>query len=316
MGDITSALALACEFRKYGDEVFFIINNNNSVCQLLIDNNFYFKCVEQLDEIENILKTYYNLIILIQLNTPIDEGLIYRKYTNILVTIDDVGPTALLANIRINPLYPINNSLSDFQYISLSPIYQKKHKCKRIIKKHISNILVTQGGSDTYGFTPKIVKSLYPITRNIKLNIILGPNFRNENQLIEALRTSQQSFQLIKGTKDLSQYILDADIAITAGGNTLFECACLGTPAIVVCGERFEIGTSKRLEQLGFGIHLGFGDDVEKEKIYCAVSSVINNYELRLKMSRIGKKIIDGLGIERIRKKIHDYSKNDTTQKN
>ena len=54
-----------------------------------------------------------------------------------------------------------------------------------------------------------------------------------------------------------------ADLAITAGGLTLFELACVGTPALVVCAERWGVETAERLAREGAAMHLGFGGDLD-----------------------------------------------------
>ena len=164
----------------------------------------------------------------------------------------------------------------------------------------MENILITQGGSDTYGFTPKIIKALSFIPTDISVNVILGSNFSHDIELENVLSKSPRKFNIIKGKNNLSDLMLETDLAISAGGNTLFELACLGVPTIVVCGETFEVDTANRLGEKGFGINLGFGKDINENDIYKAANELICNTNLRLKMSIKGKELIDGSGIKRM----------------
>lgn len=300
MGDITSSLALAKEFSKRGHGLSFVVNRNPKVVECLSLENFPIIMEDQFYQKPTVYNQLYDIIIANQLNTPVYEMNQLREKSKILVTIDDVGEGSQLADLRFNVLYPIANSISDFKYIPLASTFQKKHSLPISIKKHVKNIVVTQGGSDTYGFTPTIVKALHCLSANICCNIVLGPNYVHFVQLEEALQGIKASTKIIQGESDLSNLMLEADLAISAGGITLFELACLGIPTIVVCGETFEEVTANRLQSEGFGINMGFGKQLDETKFQNAVINLISNDGLRLKMGLRGKELIDGLGFTRM----------------
>jgi spore coat polysaccharide biosynthesis predicted glycosyltransferase SpsG len=305
MGDVTSSLALAGEFRGKGHEVLFIINENDGVIHLIEKNGFDYSIGESLDEITHCIEGRQNDVsVLIQLNTPEEEALIFKNNSGMLVTIDDTGPSAKMADMRFNVLYPIEDSYTGFEYITLSSVFQKKHTNNRVIKETVDNILVLQGGSDTYGFIPKIVKALFNIPENISMNVIIGPNFAHDRELDQVLQKTARKFNIIRDINDLSDLMLMADVVITAGGIALFELACLGVPAIVICGERFEEETAQRFQDEGFGINLGFGRDVNEKAIYGALKRLMVSFNLRTAMSERGKALVDGRGIERISERI------------
>lgn len=301
MGDVTSSLALAEEFKNQGHEIFFMINNNKNVMNLVSQRAFEGTIAESIAEIGKALnQNTFDITILNQLNTSQDETMALKSHSKMLVTIEDTGIGAQLADLRFNILYPIDNSISDFKFIPLAHSFQNKHSIPKLIKEKVENILITQGGSDTYGFTPKIIKALYAIPADININVIIGPNFSHNIELNEMLDNAPRKFNLISGKHDLSDLMLESDLAISAGGNTLFELACLGVPAIVICGEPFEVGTADRIEKEGFGINLGFGEYLDKKDIYNEVNKLICDTALRSKMSKKGKDLIDGKGITRI----------------
>ncbi len=300
MGDVTSSLAIAEEFRNTGYKVAFILNANKNVIGLVSQADFEYHIAESMTELTNCMEDKnIDIAILNQLVTPEEEALLFKKSSKMLVTIEDTGISAKLADLRFNVLYPVAEYITDFKYIPLAPIYQEKHKNDRQIKEKVENILVTQGGSDTYGFTPKIMKALYSITTDIDINVVIGPNFSNDNELNKALDNAPRKFKIISGRNDLSGIMLQADLAVSAGGNTLFELACLGVPSVVVCGEPFEAITAGRLEKEGFCINLGFDKDVDERKLHKTVNSLIDNAGRRQKMSTKGKELIDGRGVKR-----------------
>lgn len=310
MGDVTSSLALAEEFRKTGHKVAFILNANKNVISLVSQAGFEFHIAENMEGITACMENKkVDIAILNQLETPEEEALLFKKHSKMLVTIEDTGVSAKLADLRVNVLYPIDDSITDFKYIPLAPVYQEKHKIAKHIKEKTENILVTQGGSDTYGFTPKILRALYSIPNDININVVLGPNFSHDQELNEVVNKAPRKYNLIRGVKDLSDLMLEADLAISAGGNTLFELACIGIPTIVVCGEPFEVRTAERMQQAGFGINLGFGRDVDGKRITETASAILNDHSTRTAMSRRGKELVGGQGAHKIIEIVIDTDK-------
>ena len=189
----------------------------------------------------------------------------------------------------------------------MSPVFQQKHYIPKVNKEQVETILVTQGGSDTHGYTPKIIRALYDIPNDINFNVIIGPNFSHYQELDEALHDAPRNFTIIKDKGDLSELMFQADLAISAAGITLFELACMGVSTIVICGELYEVETANRLQKVGFGINLGFGKYIEEKKISNTVFQLMNDINSRLTMSKKGKELIDGNGVKRMVENIVEY---------
>ena len=300
MGDITSSLAMADEMKRCNvGEIGFIINNQARVIQLIIERGY--RVIDENDfYTDPDVYGKADIIIVNQLDTPPEEMRILKRCSRMLAAIDDTGAGADLADLCFNVLYPIAGSISDFSYIPLSPVYQEKHNVMKTIKDRVDNVLVLQGGSDTYGFTPKIVKALGFLPDDITVNVVLGPNFQHQTELQIVLAELSRKVNLLTGLTDLSEVMQEADLAISAGGITLFELACLGVPTIVVCAEEFEAITARRVEKSGFGVNLGFGRDLTSEQIQTAATKLINDQEMRAKLSRRSTEIIDGRGTPRM----------------
>lgn len=301
MGDVTSSLALALEFRNRGFRVQFIINNDSKSKELIAANGFGYAVAEKTTDLIRYLQgRNFDIVILNQLNTAIGQARTLKAHSKLLVTIEDVGKSVALADMHFNVLYPILGALTDFKYIPLSEVFQNKHRIKKKILSCVKNIIITQGGSDTYGFTPKIVRALYDIPASVTVSVIIGPNFKHDVALNSILRDAPREFTVIRGLTDLTGVMMNADLAVSAGGNTLFELACIGVPSIVICAENFEVITANRLQKNRFGVNLGFGRTVSKLKIFEAVSGLMNDFQRRRVMAAAGRSLVDGQGIKRI----------------
>lgn len=316
MGDVTSSVALARELRGRGNNYLtFITNNNKYAIDLIKQSGFECIVLDGLEQLQAYLSMQpMDIAILNQLNTRHGEALLFKRNSRFLVTIEDAGLSAKMADLRFNVLYPIKDAITDLRFIPLSCSFQNKHLIPKITRRKVKNILITQGGSDTYGFIPKIIKTLYSIPEAISAKVVIGPNFLFEKELSRALTNSPRSFDIVREETDLSELFLKTDVAVSAAGNTLFELACLGVPSVVVCGELFEVDTAKRLENEGFGVNLGFGAEVKGKDILQAVMRLIDGFDLRLKMTEIGRDLIDGQGTKRTAEKIKSAYKNKLMQ--
>ena len=173
---------IAEAFRRKGHEVLFIINKNDRVIDLISQDGFDYSISESLDEITQCVEGRQNDVsILIQLNTPEEEALIFKNNSGMLVTIDDTGPSAKMADMRFNVLYPMEDSYTGFEYVTLSSVFQKKHTNNRVIKETVDNILVLQGGSDTYGFIPWHISLKEGSTYHINSDIMIKSAFDDVN---------------------------------------------------------------------------------------------------------------------------------------
>ena len=237
--------------------------------------------------------------------TPTKMAL-FKEYSKYLVSIDDTGDGRLMANLAVNVLFqaPANDNdraeLRDLSYLILREEFCAPNRPAIAINPVVKRILVTQGGSDTYGVTIKIARALDKVDDSIEIILLLGPAFKHEKELEAVLRESRRHFTVERNVRDVASLFSRCDLAITGGGMTLFELAAVGVPSIVLTQEYKEIETIKRVHDYGFIRNLGLSENVSEEDIYCSVNELIENYSLRNKMSETSRKIVDGLGAERI----------------
>jgi len=310
MGDVFGALALSEAFRRKGIEPYFVIDNDKEAVDAIVSKDYKKIVIEKNEEdFWKKLKVNPDAIIVYQLHNPKKYIEMLKKYSKLVVTIDDIGSGGKAAHMRFNPLYYMEDCYFGHKYIPLRDEFIKNRRKKKV-NKGVKNILVTLGGADTYGFTPKVITALSKIEQEIEIIVVLGPAFRHERELESAIKKAKRPFTIIRNAQNIRELMENADIAVCSGGNTLFEMAFTGTPAVVICGELFEEETAKRMEAEGFGISLGFGGKVREEQIFKAVNALIGDYPLRLRMSRNGQKLVDGAGADRIAKNILDYLKN------
>jgi spore coat polysaccharide biosynthesis predicted glycosyltransferase SpsG len=301
MGDLMGSIALADECAKGADEVLFLISGGEEAIAAITERGYSYRAAATFEAEEPILRAFRPDVILVnKLKSDPAYLQALKHLVGLVVTVDDNGDGARHAHLRINVLYPVPGAVTDPRYIALRNEFQEAHKREKTIARDVRELLITQGGSDTYGFTPRIIHALEGMRIHPRCTVVLGPAFRHERELAQALKESTLDLTIVRNTRDMAELMCAADLAVTAGGLTMFELLCAGVPSLVVCAERFEIETARRFEEAGAAVNLGFGGDLENERLAQAVDALAGDAPRRAQLSRRGKELVDGRGCERI----------------
>ena len=122
----------------------------------------------------------------------------------------------------------------------LGPRYALLRKEFRDLRKYVGkksgkvkNILISFGGIDSKNYTYHAIQALAENKNSIQANVVIGcehPNLEKIKSLC-----NECGFILHVQTQNLAKLILDADLAIGAGGISIWERCCLGLPTISIC---------------------------------------------------------------------------------
>lgn len=213
-----------------------------------------------------------------------------KKHSVKLVTFDDRGTGATLADLHFAPLVFSSQELlqgkrvlTGINYLVLS----KEIDGCRHVRKHLDSILVTLGGSDTYGVTLQVVALLKSL--NKRATVVVGQSFQHHAELE---RVIDERFMVKRGVTSLIQEFVHHDLAITGGGVTPFEANASGLPCIIVANELHEIEIGEYLAGVGSSIFAGYFRELD-EKAFSM------NFNLAA-MSRIGIDKIKTDGVDNI----------------
>jgi spore coat polysaccharide biosynthesis predicted glycosyltransferase SpsG len=107
----------------------------------------------------------------------------------------------------------------------------------------------------------------------------------------------------------LRKILLDSDIAISAGGHTLYELLRIGLPTIGICFYKNQLLNLTALNKLRVIDYLGWYNN---RNLFRKLKKSINrmsSYRGRITFSRIGQSAIDGKGSLRVAKFLINFSK-------
>jgi spore coat polysaccharide biosynthesis predicted glycosyltransferase SpsG len=110
----------------------------------------------------------------------------------------------------------------------------------------MGSVVVSMGGSDTYGLTLDVVRALSE--RKLAATVVIGPGFAHEAGLAKLLDIGM----IVKRSiPSLAEEFSRHDLAITAGGITPFEANAAGLPCVVIGAEPWEERAGELLAKLG-----------------------------------------------------------------
>jgi spore coat polysaccharide biosynthesis predicted glycosyltransferase SpsG len=269
MGHFYRMLNLAEALKLSSIQFKFFINNHTPSLKIFDARNYEYEIVDLLDyksgwEHTAIHRDAITLWINDRLDTDIEHAKNIKHNKIPLVTFDDHGSGAGLADIHIAALSFDSREnlgkkiLQGPKYLILNHEIEKYRR----LRKKVNSIVVTLGGSDTYGVTAKIVKIL--ATQGKTATVIIGPGYEH---MAELKNTLSVGFVLKQEVPSLIEEFYNHDLAITGGGITPFEANASGLPCIVIANELFEIPVGEKLQEMGGSVFLAYHGELQS-KIY------------------------------------------------
>lgn len=300
LGHIMRCIALAKEFRRRGFNIYFYSLNKEGVNKIE-ENNF--TVINKLNK--------YNVIIVDKYELSYKFFHELKKYTHKLVYIDDLNEFDYPVDIVVNGSL-IANDLNYEKYNNKNKklLLGTKYNLLRnefnnltniAIKKKVEDIMITTGGSDSFGMTYKLATFIRENSRynNIKLHIVIGSGFNNITELKLRLNCLK-NIKVYQNVSKMSIIMNKCDIAISAGGGTLYElCACGVVTIGFILAKNQEMITN-RMDELGYIKSIGWYSEVTNKELTKALDYYINNLDERIKKSIKQKMLVDGKGTRRV----------------
>lgn len=340
MGHIMRCLSLAQTFRRNGNKVYFfskldegikkVSSEDFDVIRLLSEEKEtggftygeHTHLAKEADMIISLLAKYQIEILII--DTYIvskDYFLTIKPHVSRLVYIDDVFKSTFPVDIIING----NITGEDLGYekyykrqeLLIGPRYNMirdefRNLPPRTIREIVKEIMITTGGADPYNLTIKFLNILLKEERfkNLRFNVLIGNGFTNYAKLIQVRRQHDNVFLYANSDSasssrditysEVSIIMLRSDLAISAGGSTLYEFASCGTPVMAfIMAENQELIVHK-MNDLGLIKSLGWYNHINKYLLTDNLLEIIHDYQQRKEMSRNSQKLLDGKGTDRI----------------
>jgi len=167
-------------------------------------------------------------------------------------------------------------------------------------RSEVDTVMITCGGDDTVGVTPKILGLLNGVIPELTKKVIVGSGFRNIER-IEDLRDGKTEMIYSPDAEGMKRVMLESDIAVSAGGQTLYELARVGVPTISIAVADNQMKNVQGWQEAGFAEYAGWwSDEGALENMAACLKGLMRDVERRERMAESGRRLVDGRGTERI----------------
>lgn len=170
----------------------------------------------------------------------------------------------------------------------------------RFVNPQATRLLLTFGGGDDRGACLACLSAL-PRMDGFEVTILsssYNPQIPSIRGWME--RNPDVRIQLLLDDPDIARRMTEADIAVTAGGTTTFEAAMLGLPAIIVQIAENQRANAQAWDRAGVALDLGPVEGLDADRLRDKLVGLAGDSELRERMATLGRKFVDGRGVERI----------------
>lgn len=180
------------------------------------------------------------------------------------------------------------------------PVRKQFQDAPYIVRNQVKQVLITTGGGDVDNIAGQIWEAIY--RKDLIFHVLVGrfsPHFEKWQQLAK----NHENLQIHFDVKDMASLMEACDLAITAGGSTIYELSAVGVPFICFSYAKNQealveyVGEQKIAGSAG-AWHLDREACLKKlQELFGQLCTDIRMRENYFKKERI---LIDGLGAERI----------------
>lgn len=180
------------------------------------------------------------------------------------------------------------------------PVRKQFQGVSYTVRNRVEQVLITTGGGDVDNIAGQILEAVY--RKDMVFHVLVGrfsPHFAWWQQLAE----TRENLQIHFDVKDMAGLMAACDLAITAGGSTIYELSAVGVPFVCFSYAKNQealaeyIGEQKIAGSVG-AWHLDREGCLKKlQNLFGQLSAEISMRENYYEKERM---LIDGLGAARI----------------
>lgn len=319
LGHLHRCLSLASALRRFDARCIFLTNRVSAVQSRVRAFGFEADGLEALEPggAENLKNTLRkamghrcDAVVVDSYDVDADYLGQVRATGLFVVAIDDLARHPFPCQFVINggahaSQLPYCPSSGDTRFL-LGPRYALLHPefwdaSPRAVQKTAANVLVTLGGADQHNLMPMMLSVLDDLPGEFTVTAIVGPFFNNCSEVQAMAKDCRRSVLLVRSPDSIRDLMLKADLAISAGGQTLYELAAAGTPTVAIQVANNQAPSVRSLVAKGTVCMGGCVCEAQLlDRVMEGVERLLGDSEARARMSMAGQQMVDGQGARRV----------------
>lgn len=243
-----------------------------------------------------------DVVVVDQLDTSAEYITEIKKRAPRVVSFEDLGPGAYLADATVNALYEDEGLPHTFhcgeKFVCLRDEFCVTPASE--FSEKVQNVFVMFGGSDPLNLTERVVRMAQGINSNevkFHFDVVLGPAYHGADFDERAL--DEVGVTLHRDLQRVSSLMSRSDIAFTSQGRSVYELCKMAVPSIVIAQNEREQKHSFAEIKNGF-INLGLGTKISDHDIKRTFEWLVSASTIRRQMHEVMKEKDLGKGIARV----------------
>lgn len=159
--------------------------------------------------------------------------------------------------------------------------------------------LVSLGLTDVGGVTQRVVRALAPMLEEMRLDIVLGSDAPSL-PAVRAMAGADRRLHIWVDNAAMASLMADADLAVGAGGSSVWERATVGLPAATVILAENQRAMIEHMADAGFTRALDAGAADFEPALAAAWTRLAGDPPLRWRLAERSAELCDGHGAERV----------------
>lgn len=165
----------------------------------------------------------------------------------------------------------------------------------------VESVLLTLGGSDSCRLMPRLIEAIEQFPAALSWEVVIGPFTGQADAIAAALAPVRARVRVQQAPASMIQSIARCDVALTAAGQTLYELAAMGRPAVAISVAANQEPQLEAFVKSGAVISAGRAEDGDAVRRAVGELTALLGDQHRLKaMAAAGRQFVDGRGATRV----------------
>lgn len=240
-----------------------------------------------------------------------------RPYVRKIMVIDDIADRPHDCDLlldqnfyenlesRYDGLTPLGcKKLLGPKYALLRPEFRAARRNLRKRDGHVKRIMVFFGGSDPTNETAKALEAIRMLNRpDIEVDVVVGA-FNPHRKVIEQVASDLPDCTCHFNVENMAALMALADLAVGAGGTTVWERCALGLPCLVTTVAENQERIISDMAESGYLLFVGRSEAVSVDSLYHALEIALQSPWFLISFVRKIQSLVDCKGANRIAQEI------------
>lgn len=288
LGHIYRGLMLA--YNLIDHNIKFVLSAKSDIgLKKIQSSHFAYEVMEEDKELVQLIADFDCDILINDILDTTEEYILMCKRTGVrVVNFEDLGEGAIVADAVINDLYDekyeSKNHFWGSDYYLIRDEFLLAEPTK--FNPEVKEVLVIFGGTDPSNLTERVLTVVHELNEpTIHFTFVLGLGYPEKEKVEKYAADYNLNVDIIQDVKMMTEYMGNADVALSSQGRTMLELASMGVPTILLAQntreQHHEFGYLKN----GF-INLGLGKEVENETIKQTILWLVRSPQIRKQMKQ------------------------------